>query len=70
MVVPFSAKWLVTWTMKVSPQSALNVGPGIVPLKVRTKRSNPSGTIVVFKTESQYSRITPVDGVTSYLIHD
>lgn len=30
------------------------VGPGIVPLKAKTGRANPSGEAVVFSTFNQY----------------
>jgi hypothetical protein len=54
MEVPLNSKLLVTWITRLSPQSAMIVGPGTVPLKVRAKREYPSGDTVVFSTESQY----------------
>jgi hypothetical protein len=34
MAVPLCPRLLVTWMTRLSPQSAMIAGPGIVPLKV------------------------------------
>jgi hypothetical protein len=62
MDVPLFSNLLVTWITIVSPQSPVKVGPGMVPLKARPGRVNPSGETVVFSTVNQYlNSVRPED---------
>lgn len=55
IAVPLYCRLFVTCTTISSPQSAVIVGPGMVPLKDRVCLSYPSGARVVLSTDNQYS---------------